>query len=74
MKKNYSNLFENSSDFGNNMGRLFLKHPVLKRFFTLLGFECVCNQQALVGKYYQYRNWLCIAITPGCFIQYAFLV
>ena len=23
MKKKYSNLFENSSDFGNNMGRLF---------------------------------------------------
>ena len=25
MKKNYSKLFENSSDVGNNMGRLFLK-------------------------------------------------
>ena len=29
MNKNYSNLHENFSDFGNNMERLFLKHPVV---------------------------------------------
>ena len=28
MKNDYSNLFENSSDFENNMGQLLLKHPV----------------------------------------------
>ena len=30
-EKNYSNLFENSSDFGNNMGQLFMKHPVYSK-------------------------------------------
>ena len=29
-EKNYSNLFENSSDLGNNIGRLFLKNILYK--------------------------------------------
>ena len=31
-KKNYSNLFENSSNFENNMGKIFLEHPVESLF------------------------------------------
>ena len=30
IKKNYSKVFENSSDVGNNIGRIFLKRPVDK--------------------------------------------
>ena len=32
MKNNYSNLFENSSDFGNNMGWLFFETPCTTYF------------------------------------------
>ena len=31
MKNNYSNLFEKSSDFGNNMGRLFFETPCVSK-------------------------------------------
>ena len=32
MKNNYSNLFENSFDFGNDIGRLFLEIPCATYF------------------------------------------
>ena len=31
-KRNYSNLFENSSNFENIMGKIFLEHPVESLF------------------------------------------